>query len=237
MRPLFRSLGMFLRQISSDSMLYAVCIAPLLAALLFRFGVPKAEALLCAYLNVPSVLSGYYLLFDLFLAILTPYLFCFASSMVILAEYDEKISGYLAVTPVGRKGYLISRFVFPAAISFFISMLLLSLFSLTVWPASFLILTCFLSSLFSISVSLLIVSLSNNRVEGMAVSKLSGFMMLGLLVPFFISSDIQYFFSILPSYWIARLSLDGNLLFSLPALFTSILWIMMLYRKFEKKPM
>jgi fluoroquinolone transport system permease protein len=228
---------MFLRQISRDSMLYAVCIAPLLAALLFRFGIPKAEELLCSYLRIPSVLAGYYLLFDLFLSILTPFLFCFASSMVILTEYDENMSGYLAVTPVGRKGYLASRFVFPAVISFFASILLLSLFSLTEWTFFSMILTCFLSSIFSISISLLVVSLSRNRVEGMAVSKLSGIMMLGLLVPFFIISDIQYLFSILPSYWIARLCLDENLLFAIPSLFTSFLWILILYRRFEKKPL
>ncbi len=236
MRPLLRSFGMFLRQISGDSMLYAVCIAPLLAAFLFRFGVPKAEALLCAYLGVPAVLTGYYLLFDLFLAVLTPFLFCFASSMVILTEWDENMSGYLAVTPVGRKGYLISRFVFPAIISFFASVLLLNLFSLTAWNLTLMILICFLAGVFSISISLLVVSLSHNRVEGMAVCKLSGIMMLGLAVPFFIDSDIQYLFSILPSFWMARFCLDGSLLLSLPALFTSLLWILLLYRRFEKKP-
>lgn len=235
MTPLFRSFAMFIRQISRDSMLYAVCIAPLLAALFFRFGIPYIEALLCSYFSLPTILADYYLLFDLFMAILTPFLFCFASSMVILTESDETISGYLAVTPVGKKGYLISRFVFPALISFFVSVIVLTLFSLTAWTLSLMLATCFLASVFSIVLSLLVVSFSHNRVEGMAVSKLSGIMMFGLLVPFFIFSDIQYLFSVLPSFWIAKLCYGEDYLSILPALLTSFLWIAILYRRFEKK--
>ncbi len=235
MRPLLRSFGMFLRQIARDSMLYAVCIAPLLAALFFRFGIPYIEGLLCGYFETASMLARYYLLFDLFLAVLTPFLFCFASSMVILTEQDEKISGYLAVTPLGKKGYLISRFVFPAVISFFASMILLGLFSLTAWHFTLLTVTCLLAGILSIPTSLLVVSLSHNRVEGMAVSKMSGILLAGLVVPFFLFSDIRYLFSILPSFWIARLCLSRNLLYFIPSLLTSLLWILFLYRKFEKK--
>jgi fluoroquinolone transport system permease protein len=104
---------MFLRQISKDSMLYAVLAAPLLAGCAFRFGVPAAESALCGYFGEASILSGYYLLFDLFLAVMTPYIICFVSSLVMLAEYDENMSAYLAVTPVGKRGYILSRLVFP----------------------------------------------------------------------------------------------------------------------------
>jgi fluoroquinolone transport system permease protein len=226
---------MFIKQIARDSMLYAVCIAPLLAALFFRFVIPFIETLLCGYFNETSILAGYYLLFDLFLALLTPYMFCFASAMVMLAEYDENMISYMAVTPVGKRGYILSRLVFPAGISFFISVVLLSLFSLTEWSFVMLLLICLLISLFSIAVSLLILSVSHNRVEGMAVSKLSSVIMLGLPVPFFLFSNIQYLFSILPSFWIAKLCTDENIWLLAPALLTSFVWIGFLYKRFEKK--
>jgi fluoroquinolone transport system permease protein len=226
---------MFMRQIAGDSMLYAVCIAPLLAALFFRFAIPFIETLLCGYFNEVSILAGYYLLFDLLLALLTPFMFCFASSMVILTEYDENMIGYMAVTPVGKRGYIISRLVFPAVISFFISLVLIIFFSLTVWSPVMLLLTCMLMCLFSIAVSLLLLSFSHNRVEGMAISKLSGIIMLGLPVPFFLFSNVQYLFSILPSFWIAKLCTDENFILLVPALLTSVAWIGLLYRKFEKK--
>lgn len=226
---------MFIRQILEDSMLYAVIAAPLLAGCLFRFGIPKIESALCVYFGKPGILAEYYLLFDLFLAVLTPYMFCFASSMVILTECDENMVSYMAVTPVGRRGYIISRLVFPAAASFFASAAIMHFFSLTEWSVQILFLACALTGLLSIIEALMVVSFSRNRVEGMAVAKLTGIMMLGLPVPFFLFSGIQYLFSALPSFWIAKLFIGGNYLLVLPALFISTIWIWYLYKRFEKK--
>jgi fluoroquinolone transport system permease protein len=216
-------------------MLYAVCIAPLLTAGLFRFGIPVFESLLCGYLGKATILSGYYMLFDLFLAIITPYMFCFASSMVMLTEYDENMANYLVVTPVGKRGYIISRFVIPAVVSVFASIVLLNFFSLTKWTLPAMILTSLLTGILSIAISLFIVSFSHNRVEGIALAKLSGIVFLGLPIPFFLFSAVQYLFSVLPSFWIAKLWLEGNYLFTIPALLTSFLWIWVLYGRFEKK--
>ncbi|MHB8126552.1 MAG: ABC transporter permease [Desulfitobacteriaceae bacterium] len=235
MKPLLYSFRMFIRQIAKDSMLYAVCIAPLLAASFFRFGIPYLESLLCGYFERPFILSGYYLLFDLYLAVLTPFMFGFASSMVILTEYDENIVSYMAVTPVGKKGYIVSRLVFPALISFLVSVILMSFFSLTKWPLLMKLITCMLTSSLSIPVSLLIVSFSHNRVEGMALAKLSGIILLGLPVPFFLFSGVQYLFSILPSFWIAKFCREDNLLFLIPALLTLFGWLWFMYGRFEKK--
>jgi len=235
MRPLIRSFKMFISQIWRDSMLIAVCVAPLLAAFFFRFGIPAIERFLCGYYDKASILSDYYLLFDLFLSIMTPYMVCFASSMVMLTEYDENMSQYMVVTPVGKKGYFISRLIFPASISFLASVLLMLCFALTAWSLPLLIFVCFLSALTSVAVSLLIFSFSHNRVEGMAVAKMSGLIMLGLPVPFFLLSKAQYLFSVLPSFWIAKLSLGHNYESLVPAIITSAVWIWLLYEKFRKK--
>lgn len=235
MKPLFRCFYMLIRQISKDSMLYAILLAPLIAACVFRFGIPYAETLLCEYFEKTSILAGYYLLFDILLAILTPVMFCFSSSMVILTEYDENITSYIVSTPVGKRGYIISRIVFPTVVSFFITAILLSMFALTRWKTLMLLLTVSLTCLLSVIISLLIISYSHNRVEGMAMAKLSGVIFLGLPVPFFMSSDIQYLFSFLPSFWIGKLCLKENYLFVIPALMTSFLMMWAFYKRFEKK--
>jgi fluoroquinolone transport system permease protein len=90
-------------------------------------------------------------------------------------------------------------------------------------------------SALSVAVSLLIFSFSHNKVEGMAIAKMSGLFMLGLPVPFFLKSDVQYLFSPLPSFWTTKLSVDTNLLFLLPAVITLLLWMWVLYRKFSLK--
>lgn len=235
MKPMLRSFVMFIRQIFDDGMLWGVCLAPIVTGLLFRFGVPFAEKLLCAYVHKPSVLSDYYLLFDLFLSLITPYMFCYASAMVMLTEADTGMSSYLAVTPVGRRGYIISRLVFPAAISFTVSIPVMLFFTLTNWSVVLLLAASLMMSALSIVVSLLIFSLSRNKVEGMAMAKMSGLFMLGLPVPFFLKTNVQYLFSPLPSFWTAKLSMDFNPLFILPAIATLILWIWLFYKKFNLK--
>lgn len=235
MKPLIQSFKMFIRQIWSDDMLIAVCIAPLLTACFFRFGIPYLEQLLCRSFHQSTVLAGYYLLFDIFLSLITPYMFCFVSAMVMMTEYDENMTNYMAVTPVGKKGYLISRLGFAAVFSFFVSVLLMLWFTLTKWSFFMILAACLLTCVLSTVVTLFIFSFSHNRVEGMAIAKLSGLIMLGLPVPFFITSGIQYLFSALPSLWIAKLCLEHNYIFLLPAAAVSGIWLWLLYKKFERK--
>lgn len=225
---------MFIRQIFSDNMLWAVCIAPFLTASLFRFGVPYIDSLLCAEFQTP-ILGDYYLLFDLFLCLITPYMFCYASSMVMLSEFDDHMTGYMSVTPVGKFGYLISRLGIPAALSFFVSVFLMSFFTLTKWPLWLLLLSCLLNCVMSVAVSLLIFSLSRNRVEGMAMAKMSGLFMLGLFAPFFLKTGIQYLLAPLPSFWLAKLCLDKNILFLPPAILTLAIWLKLLSGRFKRK--
>lgn len=226
---------MFIRQIYRDSMLFALALAPLLAALFFRFVIPIAEQAMCSYFHRPTILSDYYLLFDLFLGILTPSMVCVAASMVMLDEYDQKMVSYLAVTPIGKKGYIFSRLWIPVMFSFIESLLFLCFFSLTRWTVTMLLPVCILFAFSSVITALLIFTYSRNRVEGMALSKLSGLIMAGLVVPFFIKSNAAYLFLPLPSFWIAKLCLDMNYLLIIPALFFSLVWLWFLYIQFNKK--
>ncbi|HAW70396.1 MAG TPA: hypothetical protein DCX37_04325 [Firmicutes bacterium] len=235
MKPLWRSFGVFIRQIIRDNMLWAVCFAPLLAALFFRYGIPLIEGLLCGYFQQQAILSDYYLLFDLLLSLLTPYLFCYVSAMVMLTERDENMAGYMAVTPVGKSGYVMSRLVFPALIALVASVLLMSFFTLTVWLFWTALAVCLLTCLLSITVALLIFSLSRNRVEGMAMAKMAGLLILGLLVPFFILSNVKYLAAPLPSFWIAEFCITQNVLLLLPAALISLIWIWLLYGRFVRK--
>ncbi|MEX1308036.1 MAG: ABC transporter permease [Eubacteriales bacterium] len=235
MKPYLYSLKIFLKQIWEDSMLAAICGVPVLMALLFRFGVPELEMLLCQTLGTTTVLSEYYLLFDLFLVVMTPYLFTFISAMVMLGELDENMAVYLAVTPLGKKGYIISRLVLPAAISLVLSVVLLSFFALTPWTFGGVLLVSLLCALLCLPVAMLIVTLSHNRVEGMAVAKLSGLVLFGLPIPFFLPEGIQYLFSWLPSFWVAKVFVSANGWLAFPAVFVTLIWIWALYRHFARK--
>lgn len=236
MKALIRCFFMFLRHIAKDRMLFAVLAAPLLAGSAFRFGIPAAERLLCDVFDKTSILAGYYQLFDLFLLVMTPYMICFTSAMVMLSELDENMAAYLAVTPVGKWGYILSRLVFPAILSTPAAIVITLFFSLSDWHLPTLVLGAFLSGFMSIGIALLIVAFSHNRIEGMALAKLAGIVLLGLPVPFFLTSGTQYLFLPLPSFWLAKLCVEASgLWFAVPALLTSLLWMGLLYGRFSRK--
>jgi fluoroquinolone transport system permease protein len=235
MKAMILSFKMLFWQVLKDGMLIAACIAPVLAACLFRFGIPVIERLLCAQFQVEAIIRPYYLLIDLMLALMTPYLFCFASAMVLLTEYDEHMSGYLAVTPIGKGGYLLSRLILPAAVAFFASLALLLCFSLTSWSLPMAVSVCFLFSLQCVDTSLLLFAFSHNRVEGMALAKAAGLMLLGLPVPFVFPEGFQYFFAPLPSFWTAKFAITPHPLFLLAGLATALLWLYALSGKMIRK--
>ena len=226
MKVMFLSFKMLLRQVARDGMLLAACIGPLLAACFFRFLIPALEQFLCAYFHMPQIIAPYYLLIDLFLSMITPYMFCFASAMVLLTEFDEHIAGYLAVTPIGKAGYLLSRLILPAAMAFMASLALVTGFSLTPWRLLYAAAVCFLSTLICLNIALMLFAFSGNRVEGMAIAKAAGLILLGLPVPFVFSESIQFFFAPLPSFWLAKFAAGQNGWHLAAGLVVSAAWLL-----------
>ena len=201
MRAVRLSFLHMLRLIRQDRMLLAAGLAPFLAGLAMRFAVPLAESGLIRLTGTEAVLAPYYALFDLFFACLTPAMFCFIAAMVMLEERDDHIDRYLSATALGRNGYYISRIVFPAFGAFAVTVILLPVFHLSPLSAGVGLLLSLAGSLQGVIIGLLIVMISSNKLEGMAVTKLSSLMMLGAVIPYFVPAPFSLGFSFLPSFW------------------------------------
>lgn len=218
-----------------DMMLFAACLAPIFAGLLFRFVIPLLEASFTDYFRISAILSPYYALIDIFFAMLSPTMFCFVSAMVSLEETDEKTAVYLFVTPLGKTGYLAARFGVPAVFAFFITVALLPVFKLTSLSPIDMILLASGGTLQGTIISLLILTLSSNKLEGMAVAKLSSLMIFGAAIPFFIKHNAQYVISPLPSFWIGKAIFESMPLYILPAFALSAMWIRFLLKRYLRK--
>lgn len=227
----------YLNQIARDAMLFLSCLAPVLYGLFMKFGIPAAEKFLTGYYSREEVLVPYFLIFDLFLVVLTPMMFSCASSMVILGEIDDGITKYMSVTPLGRGGYLISRLILPLTLSFVVSIIVMNVFSLDIISFEMIILLSFLSSVLGFITTMMVVSLSANKVEGMAITKMSGISMIGIILPFFVLTRIQYLAIMLPSFWMAKFALEGKITYLILCVMVSAGWILLLLRKFMKKTM
>lgn len=224
---LFVSFKQYLIQITKDAMLFIICLAPFMCGALFKFGIPAAEKFV--------ILEPYYPLFDLLLAVLTPMMISYVSSMVILGDADEGITRYMAVTPVGKSGYLISKLVFPLFASLFITIIVMMIFSLTKTDCVRIFGISILSLLLGLIISMMVISVSANKVEGMAVIKLSGIVIIGIPVAFFASENVQHLFFFLPSLWIAKFFIKYSLLYFVLCIAVSAVWILFFIKRFLKK--
>lgn len=223
------------QQISRDWMLLMVCITPFLAGTLFKLGVPKAEHLLCNYIGCHQIVAPYYYIFDWLLAILPGMMFAFVGALVALGEIDDRIAGFMAVTPVGLSGYLVSRLGFPAIVSSVVSVFVVMVFGLSHMSMLSVVILCISSGIMGISVALLVLSVSTNKVEGMAIGKIAGLIIMGIFVPVVFHTPMQYIAGVLPAFWVGKYLLEGNVINLLLFIVVSGIWITFLYRHCRRK--
>lgn len=233
-KKLFISFRQLIHQIAKDAMLFLACISPLLFGLFIRFCIPFAENLLIEHFD-KVILLPYYLMFDLFLAVLTAAMFSFVSAMVILGEIDDGITSYLAITPIGKSGYLVSRLVFPMISSFFMSIVALLAFSLTKPSYSMIVIISIMASIFGFIMSMIVVSMSTNKVEGLAVMKLSNILTIGIIAPFLVSEKFQIIFFLFPSFWISKFVIENKVFDFVVFIVVSMVWVLLLLKKFMRK--
>jgi fluoroquinolone transport system permease protein len=155
--------------------------------------------------------------------------------MVILEENDDHIAGYLFVTPLGKRGYLITRLGIPAVLALVVTVILLPVFKLTAISLPVTLLLAVAGAIQGLIIPMLVVSFSSNKLEGMALTKLSSLMMFGILAPFFVKANIQYLLSPLPSFWMAKAIRESNAFYLVISIIISCIWCGFLAKWFIRK--
>ena len=229
MKRILSSTIQVFKQIKSDPMMFAACFTPFVMGALIKFGIPFLERI------TDFSLQTYYPIFDLLLSIMAPVLLCFAFAMITLEEIDDKVSRYFSITPLGKSGYLFTRLGVPSIISAVIAFIVLLLFSLEKLSIGMTICLALLGSVQAIIVSLMIITLSSNKLEGMAVTKLAALTLLGIPAPFFIDSYYQFSVGFLPSFWVGKAIQNNGYINLLIALLVASIWFYVLISKLLKK--
>lgn len=209
-----KSLIMFrqmITQISRDMMMVLLCLTPILAGLAMHYGIPLIEQFVCRHFDKTAMIAPYYFVFDWLLSLLPGMMFAFTGALVILGEIDDKIAGYMAVTPAGNSGYLFSRLGYPTILAAIFDCILLRISALSPLRLEDLLVLCITSSFMGIITALLVIAISTNKVEGMAIGKLSGLISMGMFVPLLFDTPIQYAAGFLPSFWVGKYLLEKQI--------------------------
>ena len=219
------------RLVRRDPMLILMLCAPFLAGVAFRFGLPLLRPVLISAFAFD--LAPWYALADMMLLMLTPLLAGTLCGFLMLDERDDGTGAYYAITPLGRSGYIAARLAFPVLWSIIIAPMLMALFSLSHPEYVRVLAVALIGGLFGVFYAMLLLAFAGNKVEGLAVAKMMGLIILPMLLPFFIRSPWTLFAGIFPAYWMGALMQD-TLWLVLPALAVCALWLAIFYRRIRR---
>ncbi|HOJ77376.1 MAG TPA: ABC transporter permease [Bacillota bacterium] len=231
--------GNDLKNLLRDSMLRLMFFAPILIILIVRMLIPEVTTLLHNRLSFN--LAAYYPLIVSFFLILPSMMFGTALGFIFLEERDEGILQYISVTPITATGYMLYRLITFSLLSFIGTLLLIvfnGLLSYNLAPALLIIL---LVSLETPIYAIILASLASNKVEGLAVAKITGLLLVGPVLGFFLRSPWKYIGAIFPPFWVTEGFLAGlsNLrdcfLYIISGFIIHLIIIMLLLHLFQKK--
>lgn len=223
-----------LKQISKDGMLLVLIPAPLLVGLFFKFAIPYINQWLIQQFSFS--ITPWYGLIDGMLICLTPMFAAMISAFLLLEERDEGINAFYQITPAEGYSYLCARIGFPMLWAFAVTIIISIVFNISSLSFGVILLSAVISSLTGIFLAMMVVSLANNRVEGLAFSKLMGISFIGLILIWFIPRSYFFLMTFLPSFWIGKLLMEGaDFLSFIGGLLTCSVWIAFFTRRFIKK--
>ncbi len=218
-----------LHRVRRDPMAIGAMLMPFIFGLLIRFGVPLLEQM------TSRSFSSLYTALDMILAMLAPTLTSIAFATVMLEEVDDRIATFYCVTPFGKRGYLLTRIGLPILVSSMMNVIILTLFSLSERPWSLTLALIGMGALQAVIISLIVVAMSSNKVEGMTVARLATTTLVSMFFPFFISNWTQYLVLMLPAFWLGKALQSGQSIYVLVSVLESMIWIWLLSRIMIRK--
>lgn len=222
--------------IGRDPMLIIAYFAPVLILCLALFLFPIVSKITTQYLNFP--LEEYFPFGYTFFLPLVSMLIGMVYGFILLDERDAGLVSYIAVTPLGKLGYLSVRMIIPTFISFTYNIVYILLTGLgkTLNPFEILALSAIIASEAPIMI-LFLGAFANDKVAGIAMSKGFGILLLAIVIDYFFKGSWRWFLSIVPLWWIERAFLLGkNTVWYLSgAAVIHVLYLLLLYRKFNKR--
>lgn len=197
-----------LQNITRDAVLMMSILGPLILALTIKFVMPWIQEVVLAQLSYN--LSQDFAFIMSFLILMVPMMIGMLTGFMILEERDEDLLTYFSVTPLSKSGYLIYRLISPIVISLILTLVLLQLTSLIKIDLLQLLPVILLASLGAPIIALFMTSFAQNKVEGLALGKISGILPFAALAAYFIKSNWQLLAGVFPSYWISKAFLLRN---------------------------
>lgn len=187
--------------IRRDSLMQFMLVYPILLGLAMRWMIPWVTAGLMDTFDI----TPYHLFLASFFGLMVlPDLAGSLIGLLLLDDRDENTLTALLVTPMPITSYVLYRIITPTLISLVGILVVVPLIDIEVLPLSQLLIVSLSASLGAPIFTLLLASLAKNKVEGIAVMKGMGVLLLAPIIAWFVPQPWQWLLGIFPTFWSAK---------------------------------
>jgi fluoroquinolone transport system permease protein len=191
-----------LKNIQRDSLLRWMGLYPLLIALVMRWGVPWLATQMTRQYKFD--ITPYYGLGMSFMIELMPLLSGMVVGFLLLDQRDDQTLTALQVTPLTINGYLIYRISIPMVLSILTTLLVFPIAGLIQAPLFSLALIALGAAPLAPIYALFLAAFAENKVQGFALVKGAGVVMIPPVIAYFVPMNWQLAFGLIPTYWPAK---------------------------------
>lgn len=187
-----------LKQIGADNLMMIMAFYPFLLAVIGKYAVPFFREL---FLTESFDLGDHYSLIVVFIILATPYIYGALSAFMLLDEREQGSLQAIQVSPITIEYYLGVKVILITGISVITGVILtlfIGLLEITLIEAIIINLLIGLSMPFNL---MLINYLARNKVEGFAVVKGTGLLIMLPMLVFYVPKQYNLLLGIIPGYW------------------------------------
>lgn len=183
-----------LANLRRDPMLVAAMAAPLLIGGLVRFGVPRVTDLIEVTEYLPLVIG--------FSILLAPTLAGFVMGFLLLEEREDRILDAIAVTPLGTDGFFAYRLWWPVVTGGLGALVVTLLAGVATVDVGRLVAAIVLAAASGGLVTLVLAVLARDRVQGLALSKLTGVTLVAAVGFQLLEAPWRWLLAPIPQVWV-----------------------------------
>ena len=187
------------KSVKRDPLLRLFLLVPVFMGLGVRVLLPQLAPLAQDWFGVD--MAAYYPLWMSMIALAVPMIAGGLVGFLLLDNRDDGVLQALRVTPLSLNGYFLYRSLAPLGLGVLSTLLVIPLAGLA--PLSFpaALLVALAGAPFGTLTALYLAAFAENKVQGLALLKISGVLLLPPLAAYFLPANWQVLFWLAPSYW------------------------------------
>lgn len=218
-----------LKSVAKDPMAMFLSIIPFLFIILIKFGIPALLNFLLNWVDLRSYTN--FILFVFYL--MTPSLLGIVLGLLLMDERDLDTLSFIEVTPISIGKYISFKASIGVAASFITNIIIALTAGEDIGLRELLLFVN--TSLLVPFYALIIYSFSRDKVQGLTIGKLSNFVVVGAIVPYFSNSPTTYILGLLPTFWAYHTyySSSSLLFFIVGSLLTTV-YIVVLFSRIRR---